>query len=117
MSGVTLDKAWLSMDQETREYYADRVVDICKEMAKFEANYIGGIDGKSLADTFLRRLGQPHEYSRETLLKNCEVLGMDCTGSFKFYHCDLGPMNIIVDVKKRGLSIIDWERAVFVPVE
>ncbi|EPE32084.1 Protein kinase-like (PK-like) [Glarea lozoyensis ATCC 20868] len=117
MTGVTLDKAWLSMDQETREYYADRVVDICKEMAKFEAGYIGGIDGNSLAETFLTKPGEPYEYSRNTLLKNCMALRMDCTGSFKFYHCDLGPMNIIVDVKNRGISVIDWERAGFVPIE
>ncbi|CAG8423436.1 unnamed protein product [Penicillium salamii] len=34
-----------------------------------------------------------------------------------FYHCDLGPTNILVDVATGSLGIIDWELAGYVPIE
>jgi hypothetical protein len=41
---------------------------------------------------------------------------MDCS-AFIFYHCDLGPGNIIVKPAERSTGIIDWETAGFVPKE
>lgn len=43
-------------------------------------------------------------------------LGMDCS-SFVFYHCDLGPGNIIVNPTEGSIGILDWETAGFVPRE
>lgn len=34
-----------------------------------------------------------------------------------FYHCDLGPTNILVDISTGSLDIIDWELAGYVPIE
>lgn len=47
---------------------------------------------------------------REALLDNCTGMGMD-TSCLVFYHCDLGPGNIIVEPATRGIGIIDWEIA------
>ncbi len=41
---------------------------------------------------------------------------MDCS-TFTFYHCDLGPGNIIVSLAEGSIGIIDWETAGFVPKE
>ncbi|KAJ5368624.1 uncharacterized protein N7496_008384 [Penicillium cataractarum] len=35
---------------------------------------------------------------------------------FVFYHCDLGPTNILVDTSTGLLGIIYWELAVYVPI-
>lgn len=40
---------------------------------------------------------------------------MDCS-SFVFYHCDLGPGNILIG-PQGSIGIIDWETAGFVPRE
>lgn len=34
-----------------------------------------------------------------------------------FYHCDLGPTNLLVDLSTSSLGIIDWELASYVPIE
>lgn len=41
---------------------------------------------------------------------------MNCS-IFYFYHCDLGPGNIIVDNDAQIVGILDWETAGFVPRE
>ena len=41
---------------------------------------------------------------------------MDCS-TFVFFHCDLGPGNIIVNLTEGSIGIIDWETAGFVPKE
>ncbi len=41
---------------------------------------------------------------------------MDCS-TLVFYHCDLGPSNIMVDLQTDNIGIIDWETAGFVPRE
>jgi hypothetical protein len=37
--------------------------------------------------------------------------------TFVFYHCDLGPTNLLVDTSIGSLGIIDWELAGYVPIE
>ncbi|KAJ5874265.1 uncharacterized protein N7529_002695 [Penicillium soppii] len=34
-----------------------------------------------------------------------------------FYHCDLSPKNLLVDLSTGSLGIIDWELAGCVPIE
>jgi hypothetical protein len=41
---------------------------------------------------------------------------MDCS-SLVFYHCDLGPSNVLIDMANDSIGIIDWETAGFVPME
>ncbi|KAI1836311.1 hypothetical protein DTO006G1_2520 [Penicillium roqueforti] len=50
------------------------------------------------------------------LLKNCTEMSMDVS-RLVFYHCDLGPTNILVDISTGSLDIIDWELAGYVPIE
>lgn len=42
------------------------------------------------------------------------ALGMECS-PLVFYHCDLGPGNIIIDPEDDSIGIIDWETAGYVP--
>ncbi|KAI2733763.1 hypothetical protein CBS147332_778 [Penicillium roqueforti] len=50
------------------------------------------------------------------LLKNCTEMSMDVS-RLVFYHCDLGPTNILVDISTGSLGIIDWELAGYIPIE
>jgi hypothetical protein len=104
------------MDEAMKQYYVSRVTDICKELARWQADSISGVDGQHLSDRFLTRSGLPKDYSPQNLLDNCKDLGMDCS-TFVFYHCDLGPGNILVDPAEWSIGIIDWETAGFVPKE
>nr|POF14349.1 hypothetical protein CFP56_03373 [Quercus suber] len=114
--GQTLMKAWPLMSEELKQYYVDQVTDACKTLAAVQSKSMGGVDGKYLPENYLTTelIDGEVEYETKVLEKNCKDLGMDCT-SFVFYHCDLGPGNIIVDLSTRSLGIIDWECAGFVP--
>ena len=116
LTGQTLIEAWTNMDDAMKQHYVSRVVKICKELAVWQADCISGVDGQHLSDEFLTRKGLPKDFSPRNLLINCKDLGMDCS-SFIFYHCDLGPGNIIVNPKEGSIGIIDWETAGFVPKE
>jgi len=114
LTGQTLIEAWPNMDEAMKQHYVSRVANICKELAVWQADGISGVDGQHLSDRFLTRLGLPKDCSPRNLLNNCKDLGMDCS-TFVFYHCDLGPGNIIVT--EGSIGIIDWETAGFVPKE
>jgi len=116
MPGETLAEAWPSMDESTKEYYVSRIAGICKELAAWTGNGIHGVDGRNLSDLYLTPLHGVEDMSPQNLLSNCANLGMDCS-IFVFYHCDLGPGNIIVDPGERSLAVVDWEMAGFVPLE
>ncbi|KAK8073368.1 protein kinase-like protein [Apiospora phragmitis] len=114
--GELLDEVWPTIDESRRRYYVHRAVSICKELEKWEADYIGGVDGKELSDRFMRRRRDPNDFSRQNLAANAKELSMNCS-SFKFYHCDMGPRNLLVNTGDRTMSVIDWETAGFVPRE
>ncbi|KAJ0161698.1 hypothetical protein CTA2_5793 [Colletotrichum tanaceti] len=113
LPGQTLGNAWPGMDEATKCHYVDRVVNICNELGTLQAKYIGGIDGNQLLDPLLIKRGAEKNFSHENLIKGCTGLGMDCS-TCVFYHCDLGPGNLILD-HDGSLGIIDWEMAGFVP--
>lgn len=126
--GQTLSKAWPHMSETCRDQCVDRVVSICKELSATHAEEITGIDGNHVPEQWLADnsprgpSGTPPKYEfdfrPETFLKNCrEVEGMDCSLPFQFYHCDLGPGNIIVDfvADQVVVGVIDWECAGFFP--
>lgn len=115
LPGQTLTKAWPKMDEAKRVGCVERVVGICNELAEEQADYIGGVDRKQLPDSLLIKLGKKKDFSHENLLKNCVELGLDCS-TFVFFHCDLGPGNIIID-QDDSIGVIDWEMAGFVPKE
>lgn len=41
---------------------------------------------------------------------------MDCS-EFLLYHCDLGPGNILLYIKRGVMSVIDFEYVGYVPIE
>ncbi|CZT52693.1 uncharacterized protein RSE6_14051 [Rhynchosporium secalis] len=116
LTGQDLTTAWPDMDEAMKQYYVSRIANICQELTKWEANSISDVDGRHLSELYLTRLGLPKDCSPRNLLNNCKNLEMDCS-IFLFYHCDLGPGNIIVNPADRSLGIIDWETAGFVPRE
>ena len=91
-----------------------RIVAICERLAKWKGGSIGGADGAQLSDVLLDMIGLEKNCDPEHLLANCRDIGTDCS-SFHFYHCDLGPSNILVN--HGPIGIIDWETAGFVPQE
>ncbi|KAF7871875.1 hypothetical protein EAF04_003982 [Stromatinia cepivora] len=116
LTGKTLTEAWPNIDEAMKQHYVSRVAGICKELAVWQGDGISGVDGQHLSDRFLTRLQLPNDCSPENLLNNCKEVEMDCS-TFVFYHCDLGPGNIIVDAVEGSIGIIDWETAGFVPKE
>ncbi|KAK2051048.1 hypothetical protein LY76DRAFT_529292 [Colletotrichum caudatum] len=111
--GMTLADAWPTMDETTKCHYVDRVVGVCKELGKLQADRISGIDRNELLDPLLIKRDAEKDFSHENLVKSCMELDMDCS-TFIFSHCDLGPGNLIID-NDGSLGIIDWEMAGFVP--
>lgn len=98
-----------------RQHYAERIVDICRELAvPADGCSISGVDGDALSERYL--CGRKVDCSPHNLRKTCLGLGMDCS-TLMFYHCDLGPSNILVDPANGSVGIIDWETAGFVPTE
>lgn len=116
LPGETLAEAWHSMDESMKEYCVSRVAGICRDLAAWKGGNVSGVDGRNLSDLYLTPLHGVEDMSPQNLLGNCAQLGMDCS-SFLFYHCDLGPGNIIVGPAERSLGIVDWEMAGFVPRE
>lgn len=113
--GETIDKIWSNLSESMRQHYAERVASVCQELAvPAEKSCICGVDGNTLSERYL--CGQKVDCSPLNLQKNALELGMDCS-SLVFYHCDLGPSNILVDLSNSSVGIIDWEIAGFVPAE
>ncbi|KAK4159715.1 kinase-like domain-containing protein [Cladorrhinum sp. PSN259] len=112
--GQTLTEAWPTMDEELRQHYVDRVAELCAKMAEWKGEAICGVDGGQLTELYLSK-GKTLDL--EILQENCVEIGMDVS-SLVFYHCDLGPGNVIVEPNNnRGIGIIDWETAGYVPRE
>ncbi|KAK5741653.1 hypothetical protein LTR17_003859 [Elasticomyces elasticus] len=96
VEGVILDEAWDEMDERMKQQCVSQVVSICGEIATWQGERVSGVD--------------------ESLMKVCKAVDMDCS-RLVFYHCDLGPGNIIVTLTEGVVGIIDWETAGFVPKE
>ncbi|KAK3291156.1 kinase-like domain-containing protein [Chaetomium fimeti] len=112
--GQTLTEAWPGMDEELRQYYVHRVAELCERMSAWEGEAISGVDGGQLTELYLRK---GKTLDPDIIRDNCVGIGMDVS-SLVFYHCDLGPGNILVGPDEdRGIGIIDWEVAGYVPRE
>lgn len=106
---------WETLDESKRQQYAEKIGDICVEMAKYTRNgMMSGVDGNVLPELYLCKKGS--DCSPQNLQETCDDLKMDCS-TLVFYHCDLGPTNVLVDVDTDRIGVIDWEIAEFVPVE
>uniref|UniRef100_A0A8H7NPC4 Aminoglycoside phosphotransferase domain-containing protein n=1 Tax=Bionectria ochroleuca TaxID=29856 RepID=A0A8H7NPC4_BIOOC len=101
-----------------RQHYINKIANICDYLAGWKGDYIAGVDGNQLLERYLIKGANraADALSPEQLLANCTEMSMDVS-RLVFYHCDLGPTNILVDVSTGSLGIIDWELAGFVPIE
>lgn len=116
--GQLLEEAWPDMDETLRQYYIRKVADICNHLAAWKGDTISGVDGQQLLERYLIKGNSKSAdaLSPQQLLKNCTEMSMDIS-TFVFYHCDLGPTNLLVDTSTGSLGIIDWELAGYVPIE
>ncbi|OKO98237.1 hypothetical protein PENSUB_9335 [Penicillium subrubescens] len=114
------------MDETLREYCIGKIAHVCECLVAWKGDSIAGVDGNQLLEPYLIKPSNSDSnddkrafadvLSPKQLLKNCTEMSMDVS-TFVFYHCDLGPTNILVDVSTGSLGIIDWEIAGYVPVE
>lgn len=116
--GQLLGEAWPSLDETMRQYYVAKVADVCNSLAKWKGDMISGVDGHQLLERYLVKGNSKmaDALSPQQLLKNCTEMSMDIS-TLVFYHCDLGPTNLLVNALTGSLGIIDWELAGYVPVE
>jgi hypothetical protein len=119
--GQRLDDVWPDLDETLRQHYIAKVADVCHRLAVWAGDIIGGVDGHQLLERYLVKGNSSSKtaddvLSPQQLLKNCTEMAMDVS-ALVFYHCDLGPTNLLVDVSTGSLGIIDWELAGYVPVE
>lgn len=114
IEGETLDAVWPELDNKAKDCYASRVAGICKKLAEWKGNTISGVDGNHLPEEYLTSAEDSENFCPEVLMENCKALGMG-SPDLVFYHCDLGPGNIIVTGVNEPLGVIDWETAGFVP--
>lgn len=116
--GQTLEAAWPAMDESSRQFCVDRLVDICKELVSYggKGTAICGVDGQHLNENWMSRPGQADQ-SPQAQLDCCSEIRMDCS-DLVLSHNDMGPYNIIVNLaqmNKDTIGVIDWEMAGFVP--
>lgn len=116
--GQLLEEAWPNMNETLRKSYVRKVANVCNQLTSWKHDSICGVDGHQLLERYLVRgnSNAADALSPQQLLKNCTEMCMDVS-EFVFYHCDLGPTNILVDISTGSLSIIDWELAGYVPIE
>lgn len=116
--GQLLDEAWPSLDETLRQFYIGKIADICSCLASWRGDIISGVDGRQLSERYLAKFNSKtaDALSPQQLMNNCTEISMDIS-TLVFYHCDLGPTNILVDVSTGSLGIIDWEIAGYVPIE
>lgn len=71
LTGQTLSQAWPNMNEAIKQHYISHVVNICSELAVWQADIIGGIECWYLSESYLTQLGQPKDFSPRNLLDNC----------------------------------------------
>lgn len=116
--GQLLEEAWPNMDETLRQYYIGKVADICNYLTVWKGDTISGVDGNQLLERYLVKGNSKvaNALSLQRLLENCTEMSMDVS-TFVFYHCDLGPTNLLVNASTGSLGIIDWELAGYVPID
>lgn len=114
--GITLHEAWPSISEELKSACVQYVTDLCSTLARNVGETISGIDGNQLPEFYFTKNDQPdtERFAPLVLAKNCEEIGMECS-NLCFYHCELVPGNILIDLQNQSFAVIDWECAGFIP--
>jgi serine/threonine protein kinase len=112
--GLTLHEAWPRMSPSLRSKCVQRVTELCSQLAKTTGQHISGINGGHLPEFYLLKDDTETNFAPSNLEANSRDIGMDCS-TLCFYHCDLGPGNVLVDLSTEEIAVIDWECAGYVP--
>ena len=126
----TLNAAWPSLSTSQRQSIANKMADYCVTLAGKTSSQYESVSGYGVFEYWL--MGCPpasnltwlpmtlgplsgpelHEYMSN--ISNEPIPDFDNT--FLFYHCDLGPTNILIsDDGDSVVAIIDWEAAAYFP--
>lgn len=110
--GQLLEEAWPNLNETFRQYYISKVADVCDRLATWKGDIVSGVDGHQLLERYLVKgnSNAVDALSPQQLLRNCTEMSMDVS-TLVFYHCDLGPTNLLIDTSTGSLGIIDWELA------
>ncbi|KAL5398398.1 hypothetical protein PMIN03_012786 [Paraphaeosphaeria minitans] len=127
IEGRTLGQAWVSLSVDQRLRNAGTVAQFCKTLALSTSRMLMTANGNGVLEPYLTAFPPDSEpswkpqtlgpYTSDQLrsyLSESSVFD-EHISSFKFYHADLGPSNIIVDEDGSIIGIIDWESAAFYP--
>lgn len=116
--GRTALELWPSLTDIEKEKLAEKIAAVCDELGQWKSNEIGGVDGGHLLEYSLKPPRQSSKsFSNPVLRQNMQDLGLDVssTAEFIFCRCDMTPGNIVVDDFDGLPTVIDWQRAGFVP--
>jgi len=85
-------------------------------MAEWKGHVFDGVDGKNIPERYLLKPRALEGFSSANMQAACVAMGMDCS-NIVFNHADLGPTNIIVEVKPYSgkVGIIHFEIVGYFP--
>ncbi|KAF4456293.1 hypothetical protein F53441_1538 [Fusarium austroafricanum] len=117
LPGKTICELWPKTDDKAlKTQWAQQIAAAYHELSFWRGDRISGIDGNPLADWNLSTEFPP-TYSScdpETLRKNCEDIGFDCS-DIVFAHNCMMPLSFTIDGMGGTLGISHWEIAGFLP--
>ncbi|KAH7161074.1 hypothetical protein EDB81DRAFT_879409 [Dactylonectria macrodidyma] len=116
-TGDRLCNVWAKFGKKARHRSASGLARICRDLAQWQGSSMTGVDGKE----FLGPMPEDwvdsglFDFSPETLQRNAETVGMDCS-TFVFHSIGIAsPSSIFVDKKGNPIFIAEWECAGFMP--
>jgi Ser/Thr protein kinase RdoA (MazF antagonist) len=134
VSGKTLHESWPSLSELQRAAIVQTVAGYIKELSQLTSSRVESASGKGVLEGHLDH-PKPHsqpswkpqllgpmsrsefsEFLRSRTSPDAQD-GIPAIGEqFHFYHCDLGPGNIMISQEDgKVIGILDWESAGFLP--
>lgn len=121
--GKDLNDVWKSFSSEQKESVIQQVVAHIDTLAQLKNDRLVSAEGQMVLEPYLQRYNPETPINLRGFLdpnasKEWEhIWGVD-ENKFVFYHSDLGPTNIKVEVQTKGAKVtglLNWETAGFLP--
>lgn len=121
--GEDLNEVWKSFSSEQKESVIQQVAEHIDTLAQLKNDRLVSAGGEMVLEPYLQRYNpETPIHLRGFLDPNTskeweQIWGVD-ENKFVFYHSDLGPTNIKVEVQTKGAKVtglLDWETAGFLP--
>ena len=120
IEGSTLSDSWTSLSLFQRQSVVETIATYCDLLAQNTSKTLGISTGRPVLEPYLSLtdsglFGLLTQKECETYFsassEECPTIEED----FRFYHPDLGPLNIIICNDGRVAGILDWESAGYYP--